>query len=71
MTLFPCQYFSVQRETSKKNRGKPPAPSKPRLPPKPTPSLPKCKTLYPYDASDVDELTFQPDEIIEIVKEGT
>jgi hypothetical protein len=34
------------------------------------PSLPKCRTLYPYDAADVDELTFQPGETIEIVKEG-
>ncbi|XP_048583332.1 uncharacterized protein LOC5501785 isoform X2 [Nematostella vectensis] len=62
---------SVQRETSKKTRGvkKPPIPGKPRLAPKPTPSLPKCKTLYAYDASDVDELSFQADAIIEIIKE--
>lgn len=49
---------------------RPQAPGKPKLKPKPTPSLPKCKTIYPYDATDVDELSFQPDEIIEIVKEG-
>ena len=49
---------------------RPPAPGKPKLKPKPAPSLPKCKTIYPYDATDVDELSFQPDEIIEIVKEG-
>ena len=49
---------------------RPPAPGKPKLKPKPTPSLPKCKTIYPYDATDVDELSFQPDEIIEIIKEG-
>lgn len=49
---------------------RPAAPGKPRLKPKPSPTLPKCKTIYPYDATDVDELSFQPDEIIEIVKEG-
>ena len=49
---------------------RPPAPGKPKLKPKPTPSLPRCKTIYPYDATDVDELSFQPDEIIEIIKEG-
>ncbi|XP_031555305.1 unconventional myosin-Ie-like isoform X2 [Actinia tenebrosa] len=58
----------VQRDSSRK-KTRPPAPNKPRLPPKPTPCLPKCRTLYPYDASDVDELTFQPGDIIEIVKE--
>jgi len=40
------------------------------LKPKPAQSLPKCKTIYPYDATDVDELSFQPDEVIEIIKEG-
>ena len=49
---------------------RPPAPGKPKLKPKPAPALPKCKTIYPYDATDVDELSFQPDEIIEIIKEG-
>lgn len=49
---------------------RPPAPGKPKLKPKPAPSLPKCKTIYPYDATDVDELSFQPDEVIEIIKEG-
>ena len=49
---------------------RPPAPGKPKLKPKPAPSLPRCKTIYPYDATDVDELSFQPDEIIEIIKEG-
>jgi len=39
------------------------------LKPKPAQSLPKCKTIYPYDATDVDELSFQPDEVIEIIKE--
>ena len=64
--------LSIQRINSKKKSltKRPQAPGKPKLKPKPTPSLPQCKTIYPYDATDVDELSFQPDEIIEIVKEG-
>ena len=64
--------LSIQRINSKKKSltKRPPAPGKPKLKPKPTPSLPRSKTIYPYDATDVDELSFQPDEIIEIVKEG-
>lgn len=42
---------------------------KPRPPPKP--SLPKCKTLYNYEAQDTDELSFVAGEEIEIVKEGS
>lgn len=62
----------MERINSKKKSlsKRPPAPGKPKLKPKPVPSLPRCKTIYPYDATDVDELSFQPDEIIEIVKEG-
>ncbi|KAJ7385321.1 Unconventional myosin-Ie [Desmophyllum pertusum] len=61
----------IERINSKKKSmsKRPPAPGKPKLKPKPTPSLPRCKTIYPYDATDVDELSFQPDEIIEIIKE--
>ncbi|KAL9988179.1 hypothetical protein ACROYT_G002589 [Oculina patagonica] len=69
--LTSSSVYSVERtNTKKKSMSKrPPAPGKPKLKPKPTPSLPKCKTIYPYDATDVDELSFQPDEIIEIIKE--
>lgn len=65
-------FFSIERINSKKKSlsKRPPAPGKPRLKPKPAPSLPRCKTLWPYDATDVEELSFQPDEIIEIIKEG-
>jgi len=33
--------------------------------------LPKCKALYPYSASDSDELSFQEGEIIYIVSEDS
>lgn len=61
----------IERMNSKKTSlsKRPPAPGKPKVKPKPTPTLPRCKTIYPYDATDVDELSFEPDEIIEIIKE--
>lgn len=49
-----------------------PAPGAGRPKPKPqpkVPSLPKCKTLYAYDAQDTDELSFNEGDVIEIVKE--
>lgn len=41
---------------------------KPPPPPKPSPKLPTCVALYPYDAQDTDELSFVPNDVIEIVK---
>ena len=43
--------------------------------PKPKPrmtkqSLPKVKALYEYQARDVDELSFDVNDILELVKEG-
>ena len=34
------------------------------------PALPKCRCLYAYDAQDLDELSFNEGDIIEILKEG-
>lgn len=48
----------------------PPRSRKPAKGPKPAPSLPKCKALYDYDATDTDELTFKEGDIIDILKEG-
>ena len=59
----------VRRNTEKRN--KPVPASKPRPNPKPKPpALPKCRCLYAYDASDLDELSFNEGDIIEILKEG-
>lgn len=33
-------------------------------------AYPKSKALYPYSAADGDELSFEADDIIYIVKEG-
>ncbi|XP_078608687.1 unconventional myosin-Ie-like isoform X1 [Branchiostoma floridae x Branchiostoma japonicum] len=45
------------------------APNKPKPKPKPKPSLPQCKALWAYDAQDTDELSFNADDVIEIVNE--
>ncbi|XP_047217761.1 myosin IEb [Girardinichthys multiradiatus] len=38
--------------------------------PKPKPRSPQCRALYAYDAQDTDELSFNTDDIIEILTEG-
>jgi SH3 domain. len=48
-----------------------PGGGKPRPPLKPKPALPKCQALYGYTAKDIDELSFQEGDIIEVVKERT
>ncbi|XP_068586494.1 unconventional myosin-Ie isoform X2 [Cebidichthys violaceus] len=48
-----------------------PAPGggRPKPAPKPKPQVPQCKALYAYDAQDTDELSFNADELIDIIKE--
>ncbi|KAJ8247890.1 hypothetical protein GJAV_G00251740 [Gymnothorax javanicus] len=41
----------------------------PKPAPKPKPQVPQCKALYAYDAQDTDELSFNANDIIDIVKE--
>ncbi|KAJ6651635.1 hypothetical protein lerEdw1_020767 [Lerista edwardsae] len=43
--------------------------AKPRPKPKPQPRFPQCRALYAYDAQDTDELSFNADDFIEIIKE--
>ncbi|XP_064421936.1 unconventional myosin-Ie isoform X2 [Latimeria chalumnae] len=47
----------------------PPAGGRPKPQPKPKPQVPQCRALYAYDAQDTDELSFNADDIIEIIKE--
>ena len=61
--------FRVQRQQTAKRKPAPPK-GKPKPNPKPKPSLPQCRCLYTYDAQDVDELTFNEGDLIELVKEG-
>ncbi|KAK5935269.1 hypothetical protein CgunFtcFv8_020645 [Champsocephalus gunnari] len=48
-----------------------PAPGggRPKPAPKPKPQVPQCKALYAYDAQDTDELSFNADDLIDIIKE--
>ncbi|KAI1889635.1 hypothetical protein AGOR_G00164980 [Albula goreensis] len=46
-----------------------PGGGRPKPAPKPKPQVPQCKALYAYDAQDTDELSFNADDIIEIIKE--
>lgn len=47
----------------------PPAGGRPKPQPKPKPQVPQCKALYAYDAQDTDELSFNANDIIDIIKE--
>ncbi|XP_056428430.1 unconventional myosin-Ie isoform X2 [Hyla sarda] len=47
----------------------PPGGGRPKPQPKPKPQVPQCKALYAYDAQDTDELSFNANDIIEIIKE--
>lgn len=48
----------------------PPGGGRPKPAPKPKPQVPQCKALYAYDAQDTDELSFNADDVIDIIKEG-
>ncbi|XP_030044549.1 unconventional myosin-Ie isoform X2 [Microcaecilia unicolor] len=57
---------SARRQTT--NRP-PPAGGRPKPQPKPKPQVPQCRALYAYDAQDTDELSFNANDIIDIIKE--
>ncbi|KAL2076582.1 hypothetical protein ACEWY4_027820 [Coilia grayii] len=47
----------------------PPGAGRPKPAPKPKPQVPQCRALYAYDAQDTDELSFNADDLIDIIKE--
>ncbi|XP_062326814.1 unconventional myosin-Ie isoform X2 [Osmerus eperlanus] len=47
----------------------PPGGGRPKPAPKPKPQVPQCKALYAYDAQDTDELSFNAEDVIDIIKE--
>lgn len=56
----------VRRQTTSRPA---PAGGRPKPQPKPKPQVPQCKALYAYDAQDTDELSFNANDIIDIIKE--
>ncbi|XP_054639094.1 myosin IEb [Dunckerocampus dactyliophorus] len=58
----------LQRRRSKEVKPVPGA-GRPKPAPKPKPRSPQCRALYAYDAQDTDELSFNADDIIEILTE--
>ncbi|XP_054858466.1 unconventional myosin-Ie [Eublepharis macularius] len=46
-----------------------PAGGRPKPQPKPKPQVPQCRALYAYDAQDTDELSFNANDVIDILKE--
>lgn len=62
-----CCLHRVRRQTTSRP---PPAGGRPKPQPKPKPQVPQCKALYAYDAQDTDELSFNANDVIDIIKEG-
>ncbi|XP_026228858.1 myosin IEb isoform X1 [Anabas testudineus] len=58
----------LQRRRSKEVKPVPGA-GLPKPAPRPKPRSPQCRALYAYDAQDTDELSFNADDIIEILTE--
>lgn len=60
----------LQRRRSKEVKPLPGA-GRPKPAPKPKPRVPQCRALYAYDAQDTDELSFNADDVLEILSEGS
>lgn len=62
-------HYSLHRRMSKEVKPVPGA-GLPKPAPRPKPRSPQCRALYAYDAQDTDELSFNADDVIEILNEG-
>ncbi|XP_062254322.1 myosin IEb [Platichthys flesus] len=58
----------LQRRRSKEVKPLPGA-GRPKPAPRPKPRSPQCRALYAYDAQDTDELSFNTDDVIDILTE--
>lgn len=62
-------FTSLHRRMSKEVKPVPGA-GLPKPAPRPKPRSPQCRALYAYDAQDTDELSFNADDVIDILNEG-
>ncbi|KAL7980312.1 hypothetical protein Chor_014641 [Crotalus horridus] len=46
-----------------------PAGGRPKPQPQPKPQVPQCRALYAYDAQDTDELSFNANDVIDLIRE--
>ncbi|KAM3872916.1 myosin IEb [Diretmus argenteus] len=58
----------LQRRRSKEVKPLP-GTGRPKPAPKPKPRSPQCRAMYAYDAQDTDELSFNADDVIDILTE--
>uniref|UniRef100_A0A8D2LTN6 Myosin IE n=1 Tax=Varanus komodoensis TaxID=61221 RepID=A0A8D2LTN6_VARKO len=63
---FSVSLCSARRQTTSRP---PPAGGRPKPQPKPKPQVPQCRALYAYDAQDTDELSFNANDLIDIIRE--
>lgn len=63
LTLFLCQRKQRKRSISQRP---PPAPK-----PQPRPQGPRCRALHQYNGQDVDEISFDVNDVFDLIKEGT
>uniref|UniRef100_A0A8D3DZ91 Osteoclast-stimulating factor 1 n=1 Tax=Scophthalmus maximus TaxID=52904 RepID=A0A8D3DZ91_SCOMX len=71
VAVFELFFESCGPSTPHRPSASRPAPGggRPKPTPKPKPQVPQCKALYAYDAQDTDELSFNADDMIDIIKE--
>lgn len=63
LMIFLCHRKQRKRSITQRP---PPAPK-----PQPRPKGPQCRALYQYTGQDVDEITFDVNDVFDLVKEGT
>uniref|UniRef100_A0A667YP25 Osteoclast-stimulating factor 1 n=1 Tax=Myripristis murdjan TaxID=586833 RepID=A0A667YP25_9TELE len=68
VTLLLCFLSSLHRRRSKEVKPLPGG-GLPKPAPRPKPRGPQCRALYAYDAQDTDELSFNADDVIDILTE--
>ena len=70
--MVSCLIIIIRAQRASLMHASQPSPTarKPRPKPKPQEKVIQCKCVFAYDAQDTDELSFNPGDIIDLVKEG-